>query len=292
MSGEAPLPRAPVAPRPAATVVLVRDAAPAGIEVLLVQRHGSIGFMGGMHVFPGGKLCTADASSDMHARVADAELVRAQRWGEQLDANACLARAVAATRETFEEAGVLLGASAEHIAGALADTAPRQPPVAALARMRARLLAGEPFASLLEEHALVLRLSELVPLSRWITPESEPVRFDTSFYLARAPEEQHALHDDSEAVASLWATPVGALDAAQRGSIRLAPPTARTLESIADASSVEALASLIQKRPPPLVEPVIRPVGDELVILYPGDPEHPVQTQVLPGPTRRVLRKL
>jgi 8-oxo-dGTP pyrophosphatase MutT (NUDIX family) len=277
VSGEPPAQRTPVIPRPAATVVLARDGNAGGIEIYLVQRHGSIGFMGGMHVFPGGKVCDADETPAMRSCILDAAALRGDVWGDDIDSGAAFARTVAAARETFEEAGVLLGARA---------------PAATLAPFRRRLLAGEAFATLLEEHSLSLQLASLEPLSRWITPDSEPVRFDTSFFLARAPHDQEAEHDRIEAVDALWIEPARALEVAARGEIRLAPPTARTLESLCDVVSVEAAHALARSRPPPLVLPVIRPIGDELVLLYPGDPDHPVQVRAFDGPTRRVLRKL
>jgi 8-oxo-dGTP pyrophosphatase MutT (NUDIX family) len=277
VSGEPPALPTPVAPRPAATVVLARDVPAGGIEIYLVQRHASIGFMGGMHVFPGGKVCDGDALHAMRACVGDAAELCCDAWGDDVDAGASFARTVAAARETFEEAGVLLGASA---------------PRATLDALRRRLLAGEAFATLLAEQSLTLQLASLQPFSRWITPESEPVRFDTSFFLARAPDGQEAEHDRMEAIDALWIAPTGALEASARGQIRLAPPTALTLESLRDAVSVEAAHALARSRPPPVVLPMIRPIGNELVLLYPGDPDHPVKARVLDGPTRRVLRKL
>lgn len=279
-SNESPAPvvrsTAPALARAAATVVLMRDA-PGGPEVFLVQRHGSIGFMGGMHVFPGGKVADGDARSVLGARAGDVACLAAHVWGADIDGEASFARAVAAIRETFEEAGVLLSAQA---LGAGAASA------------RARLLAGEAFVTVLNALAVELQLAALQPLSRWITPESEPVRFDTSFYLARAPADQDADHDRGEAVAALWASPAGALAQGESGAIRLAPPTARTLEGLVDFSSVDAALAAAAARTPPCVLPVIRTVGDEVVIFYPGDPEHPVSELALPGPTRRVMRQL
>jgi 8-oxo-dGTP pyrophosphatase MutT (NUDIX family) len=277
VSGEPPAQPPPVVPRPAATVVLARDASAGGIEIYLVQRHASIGFMGGMHVFPGGKVCDGDESPAMRACIRDAAALRGDAWGDDVDASAALARTIAAARETFEEAGVLLGTDA---------------PGATLLALRRRLLAGEAFATLLAEQSLSLQLASLQPFSRWITPDSEPVRFDTSFFVARAPHDQEAEHDRMEAVDALWIAPARALEVAARGEIRLAPPTARTLESLRDVTSVEAAHALARSRPPPIVLPLIRPIGDELVLLYPGDPDHPLKTPALEGPTRRVLRKL
>jgi len=268
-------PRERASARAASTVVLLRDGA-TGVEVYLVQRHGSIGFMGGMHVFPGGKVADSDARAALEAHAHDVACIDRHVWGGDVDRDASFARAVAAIRETFEEAGVLLCA---------------QPIGSGAGAARARLLAGAPFAEVLSELRVQLQLDALQPLSRWITPESEPVRFDTCFYVARAPSDQVAEHDRGESIAGLWLSPADALAREQAGAIRLAPPTARTLEGLVGVVSVDAAIGEAARRAPPLVMPVIRTVGDEVVIYYPGDPEHPVAEPALPGPTRRVLRR-
>ena len=264
--------------KPAATVILARDTVQgAGIEVFLVQRHHAIRFMGGMHVFPGGKVCADDGSASMRDRIDDPQdAARDDTWGADVEPDAAFTRAVAAIRETLEEAGVLLGTRA----------APPQ-----LADLRVRLLAGETFADLLAAQQLTLRLSALQPLSRWITPESEPARFDTSFYLAHAPFDQQAECDRHESIAGLWTTPAAALEAARKKQIRLAPPTAATLLTLANTPSVEVALTEAASRPPPVVLPIIRTIDGEVVVVYPGDPEHPLRVPVLVGPTRRVLRK-
>lgn len=270
----------PPVPKPAATVMLIRDVeGDEGIEVFLVQRHGKIGFMGGKHVFPGGKVCDDDRSADLRARVEDMDALAAHDvWGEGFDGDDALALALAAVRETFEEAGVLLGSAV--------------PDRATLERARGRLLGGEPFSALLGELGARLSLSLLTPFSRWITPDSEPARFDTAFYVARAPLGQRAEHDQREVVGGDWFTPGVALEALERGEIRLAPPTSRTLQDLAETASVDAAVALAGSRRPPLIAPLIREIGDELVLIYPGDPDHPMREQTLAGPTRRVLRKL
>lgn len=267
---------APATPRPAATVVLARDRPEGGVEIFLVQRHGNMGFMGGMHVFPGGTLSPDDVGERMRSRIADAAEERVVRpWGGGVEREHALGLAVAAIRETFEEAGVLLCPVAD---------------ATTLAPLRARLLAGDAFATLLEEAGLWLRLDVLTPLSRWITPKLEPRRYDTLFYLARAPATQHAAHDEQETIAGAWLSPDAALAKSRHGEIRLAPPTARTLEGIRDAPSVDAALANAARKTPPSIEPIIRVVGDEVWILYPGDPEHPDREAVFEGPTRVVLR--
>lgn len=272
------VPAPPATPRPAATVVLARDRSAGGIEVLLVQRHGSIGFMGGMYVFPGGTLNASDRDDALLAHLAaeDAERL-VERWGRGIDRSLALGLAVTAVRETFEEAGVLLGSDTQ---------------AELRAALRARLLAGEGFATLLAEGGVNLRLDALVPLSRWITPAFEPKRYDTLFFLARAPLDQFAEHDQGETVASAWLSPEEALAKRDAGEMRVAPPTARTLEGLCDAESVDAARARVEGVRPPLVEPIIRVEGDEVVILYPGDPEHPERERAFAGPTRHVLRRV
>ena len=272
---------APVAAKPAATVVLARDAKQGGIEIFLVQRHGSMGFMGGVHVFPGGKVSASDTTERMRARVDDADDAAAHAlWGEGVEADGNVSRAVAAVRETFEESGILLAHDTRGIAVGVT-----------LGEARMRLLAGEDFATLLQSAGMSLRLSMLVPLSRWITPESEPMRFDTNFYVARLPEGQDASHDLKESIGSGWLRPADALLASTEGRIRLAPPTTRTLESLRDVASVEAALALSSSRPPPVILPILRTLDNEVVVLYPGDPEHPNPEAAFDGATRLVVRR-
>jgi 8-oxo-dGTP pyrophosphatase MutT (NUDIX family) len=268
----------PVAPKPAATVVLARDLAHGdGIEVFLVQRHGAMGFMGGVHVFPGGTLSADDFGERVQARIAEpAEQQVVRPWRPELGREHAIGLAVTAIRETFEEAGILLGGI---------------PPATDLAALRARLLAGEAFAALLEESGLNLRLDVLRPLSRWVTPKLEPKRYDTLFYLARCPDDQRAEHDRQETVAGVWLTPAAALDRRRGGEIRLAPPTARTLDGLRGVRSVEAALAGAAAAAPPRIEPVVHIDGDEVWVLLPGDPDHPDRERALEGATRELLRR-
>jgi 8-oxo-dGTP pyrophosphatase MutT (NUDIX family) len=227
-----------------------------------------------MYVFPGGKLAASDGEPAMRARLVDPD-AHQDAWGGAFDTRTCAALGVAAIRETFEEAGVLL---AEDVT------------IADLHAQRAQLLDGASFAQLLDAAQVKLRLANLQPLSRWITPAAEPRRYDACFYVARAPEGQDAIHDRGETVAGCWRSPAHALREMAAGQLRLSPPTARTLESLVPCCSVEAAFELARGRRPPLIEPIIRPVGEHVMIFYPGDPEHPVAERALPGPTRAVLR--
>jgi 8-oxo-dGTP pyrophosphatase MutT (NUDIX family) len=246
-----------------------------GFEVLLVKRHGASGFMAGAHVFPGGKLDAADSSEGLLARTRgrDAESARAALNEPELSPAVALGLFVSALRETFEEAGVLFaeGLSVEAVQAA-----------------RPKLSASS-FAELLVELDVSLRLDQLVPLSRWITPVIEPRRFDTRFFLARMPEGQVAAHDAHETTEHAWLSPSEALDALASGNILLPPPTLRSLQWLADFGTAQAALDHAAQQKPPRVAPVIQQVDGKLAVLLPGDPLHPEPTPAFPGSTRVVL---
>jgi 8-oxo-dGTP pyrophosphatase MutT (NUDIX family) len=212
-----------VTPRPAATVLLVRDSA-RGIEVFLVERHAKIDFAGGATAFPGGKVHPSDGAPELRARC---------RGAEALDEDA-LALRVAAIRECFEECGFLLARTrgGEELVPALrlADLWKRW-----RAEVRAHHVA---MAELAQEEDLELATDLLVPFAHWITPEGLPKRFDTHFFLTPAPPEQIAAHDGRELVGARWLTPAQALaDAdAKRRSIMI--PTRMNLAKLGRHASV------------------------------------------------------
>lgn len=265
--------------RPAATVVMLRDGA-AGLEVFLVKRHGLSDVLGGAYVFPGGKVDAEDARLNM-ARYLDAE-PRAlhERLGEPLlDETEAAGLYVAAMREAFEETGVLfaLGCGPAEAAQAWALLREGMAFDEVVAHMRLRLAAGG-----------------LAPWSRWITPVVASViskRFDTRFFLAAVPQGQEARHDEHEAVASEWMTPVQALRRYWDGEIALAPPQIMSLAHLARHASVESAFDEARLRPPPVIQP--KPFEEEggRVICYPGDERHPVGERALPGPTRLHYRE-
>jgi 8-oxo-dGTP pyrophosphatase MutT (NUDIX family) len=188
----------PQTPRPASTIILLRDA-PTGLETFMVVRHHQIDFASGALVFPGGRL-----------EAADAEL--AASLGAAADPLAPFI--VAAIREAFEECGVLL---AREKSGA---------PVPA--RRVEKLDRAAPFTELMAREALVPAIDLLVPFAHWITPVFVPKRFETRFFLALAPLGQALAHDGREAVDSVWITPREALaDHGRR--FKLLFPTERNL---------------------------------------------------------------
>jgi 8-oxo-dGTP pyrophosphatase MutT (NUDIX family) len=208
--------------------MLLRAAEPSGLKVYLTRRSAHSRFMPGAYVFPGGAVDAQDRGAPALARLR----------GAPAGLDPALARA--ALRELFEEAGVLVARRAHvdsHFPGA-----------EALAKMRSESAAGADFTTLLAEADLVLDATQLVHYSNWITPESEPIRFDTHFFLARAPQGQEALADAGEVHDGRWLAPAEALAAAERGEMSVIFPTLKHLERLAAYDSVEALFAHARER--------------------------------------------
>ncbi len=211
-------------PRPAATLLLLRDGS-LGPEAFLLQRTRSAAFLAGAHVFPGGALDKADRDTRVLRRVAGLTDVQAStRLG--LDAGG-LAYWVAALRECFEEAGILL---AEGEDGLPIDSGR----AAALQAYRGQLHAGKlAFHEFLERERLVLRAAELAYFGHWITAPGRARRFDTRFFLALAPADQAGAHDGTELIDSVWLRPQDAIDLEARGDLQLVFATKNTLADLA-----------------------------------------------------------
>ncbi|MPZ89376.1 MAG: NUDIX hydrolase [Nitriliruptorales bacterium] len=264
--------------RDAATVVLLRESPGGGPpELLLLQRHARAGFAPTAWVFPGGTVDQADmrlepACWDGLDPAAVAPLVgRAP--------GLTLGLFVAAVRETFEEAGVLLARRAD---GRPVDHAEVMAMRQALAAPPERGAKDEDvtaaFNAWVAGAGLVLDLGALTPLSRWITPAQEPRRYDTIFFLARAPEEQTAAHDRVETTESRWLTAADALSAHTAGDLRLVFPTIRTLEELAgfaDTPTLLAAAAARGRLRPLQPHLIVDENGKVTGILHPDDPDYP-----------------
>jgi 8-oxo-dGTP pyrophosphatase MutT (NUDIX family) len=257
-------------PRDAATVLLLRPA-DAGFEVFMVKRSGLSDVLGEAHVFPGGKVDAGDAAASMLAQVEGAQALDPAALGEDLQPDRLAAMYVAAARETFEEAGILLARNAGQ---------------ADLAGGRKRLNAKEPFADVLADLGVKVDLSALVPWVRWVTPTFLAKRFDARFFLAAAPGDQTAMHDDYEATHSEWLDPREAIARWERNQIKLAPATYKSLAHLALYDSIAAALADARSRPAPIVIPHSYERDGAREIVLPGDPEHPVRTLAIPGPTR------
>lgn len=220
-----------VVPRPAATVMLLRDGS-VGLEVLLLQRASSTPFVPGAHVFPGGAVDDADHDLDgvadgLEPASADARL------GVSTGGLAFWATAV---RECLEEAGVVL---ARDRAGRPVDE--RHALFADLHATRRDLEAGtRTLAEVYREHDLRVPLDDLAYVARWITPEPSPRRYDTRFFAAAMPSGQRAGADGWEAVEAGWWRPADALSDWQAGHIELIEPTVASLRLLDQLPSVDA----------------------------------------------------
>ena len=266
-------------PRPAATVVLLRDA-PAGLEVFLMKRHGLSDVLGGAYVFPGGKVDAADAELDMASHLD--QPLRALHAGlnePDIDERTAGAVYVAALREAFEESGVLF--------------AHGQPPHDLTDRAATLLRAGQGFNAVLVQMALRLQTANVVPWSRWITPVVPSVshkRFDTRFFVAAVPAGQVASHDNFETTESIWLSPREALRQYWAGEIELAPPQIMSLAHLSRHAAVSSVLSAARARRPPVIQPEPFDQEGQRIICYPGDSRHSVREQALPGPTRLSYR--
>lgn len=288
---QAVLPTATESPRDSASLVLLRDDA-AGLQVLLQRRNTRASNMAGVYVFPGGKLDADDHWSDgaLHLDQGAAQLVQALA---EADTPAALASAlyVAALREALEECGLLLAEPRGLDPTTSLDAARASVDVASA---RARLRAGEGFTDLLASMNLRLQTRALTPWSRWITPATPSMstrRFDTRFFVARAPAAQVALHDDEETVDTQWLAPRQALEQYRDGAIELAPPQIMTLAHLARFHHADQALQAAASRPPPTILPQTYEDGKVRIICYPGDARHAVRDCAMPGPTRLLLRE-
>jgi 8-oxo-dGTP pyrophosphatase MutT (NUDIX family) len=242
--------RAPAEPRPASTVVLLRDGdgLPGGLEVYLLRRHVSMEFAPGMRVFPGGGVDPRDAELDSVLWAGPTPDEWAARMGcTVLEATELVCAAV---RETFEESGVLLAGTADSVVG---DTTG-----ADWEADRAALESSElPMTDLLERRGLVLRTDLLSVLGGWLTPVFEPRRYRTWFFVAALPEGQITRDVSGESDKVTWMSVRDAIRAVDDGSMLMLPPTYATLCELYDAlSPAEALAHAASL-PHEMIEPTV-----------------------------------
>ncbi len=253
---------APLEIKLSATILLLRDGAP-GLEVFMVQRHHQIDFAHGALVFPGGKVDAADAGALMRDHC---------QGSEGLDDSEVTLR-VAAIRETFEEAGVLLArprgarglVDAEQLAGI--ENRRRE------ALQNGRITLRE----LVELEDLVLACDLLVPFAHWITPEVLPKRFDTHFFLVAAPSDQLALHDGGETIDSVWTTVAAAVRAEREGERTIIFPTLVNLRKLGRSSNVaDAMAAARTSRIVTVLPRVARDDDGDLKLFIPREADYDV----------------
>ena len=260
----------PAPPRDAASVIVLRDANP-GIEVFMLRRHSRSGFAADMWVFPGGVVDESDAQLPPRRWTGLDPVSLESRFG--VAAPMVLAFHVAAARETFEEAGLLIAHNPDGTQPDLKD-----PSLLKLRQDLADRSKRAQFGAWLDEQDLVLDLSALTYYSHWVTPTVEPRRYDTRFFLARVPPDQVAAYDRMETTDEQWVMPGAALDAMNRGEMKLIYPTIKTLAALTNFYSVNAAVRAAReqktiRRIQPHAE--LDDEGRFVRVLHPDDREFP-----------------
>ena len=238
-------------------------------DIFMVRRHERTAFMGGAQVFPGGRVDEADRDADdgwcdgvAHAAAQLAPLAQAD----------ALAYHVAAARELFEEAGVLLARDQSGSFVRLSDASAHDRFRQYRTDVHDRTLT---LRAVVTREGLRLALDALVLFAHWVTPPIDARQFDTRFFLTRVPPGQTPAHDETETTESTWVAAADAIAQAQSGRIVLPPPTWTTLRELEPFRSVEeaiawARGRVVARRQPELVER-----DGVRMLVIPGDPLHP-----------------
>ena len=257
---------APVTPVPAATLVLLRDRPAGAFEVLLIRRHTNSKFAAGDFVFPGGKIETSDGPDDGAAWCRSLDPAAAARRLNLASApSAALGHWVGVIRETFEEVGILLAYAP--------DGRPVRLDASRYADYRRACQADQrAFWDMVRAERLTLATDGLVYFAHWITPEIQPLRFDTRFFAAAMPDGQEAVADDREITEVRWLAPREAIDANARGQLSLRNPTIRNLELFDGAPTSAAALERLNGREIRTILPRVIMEGDKRRILMPGEP--------------------
>jgi glyoxylase-like metal-dependent hydrolase (beta-lactamase superfamily II)/8-oxo-dGTP pyrophosphatase MutT (NUDIX family) len=295
------VPAQPVEPKLAATVVLLRPGG-TGPEVLLTQRPASMAFAADMFVFPGGRVDPDDADAAVLARSVMGTTEAAAALGGDLQPVLAQAAHVAAIRELFEEAGVLL---ADPVRGGSI-------PARTISSARTALVGGKiTFGQLATDLDLRLCTDRLVPLSRWVTPPTLPRRFDARFFVAELPTGVRVSFEGDEVAGHRWQTPGAALRAMANGEIGMWLPTIATLQQLEHVRSIDdvrdhlaptTLGSIEVERISPEVTRIVMPAGggvagqpvcsylvgrERFVLIDPGDPSGPGLDHAIDFVTKR-----
>jgi 8-oxo-dGTP pyrophosphatase MutT (NUDIX family) len=263
--------------------MLVRDAP--DLQVFMLRRNLSSEWVAGAYVFPGGAVDPDDRTEEAYRRCPGrTDSVASALLGV---GSGGLGFWVAAIRESFEEAGVLLAHPRGEATLDLSD----------LESERAAVNRGERrFLDVLTVQDLVLDVDRLHLFSHWITPAGMPRRYDTWFFVAEAPEGHTYLHDDGETVASTWIQPADALGRADAGELELIFPTRRSLEALTrfDHASDVVTYSRDASNLPPATRPRIVADGNGARLLLPGDEGYDAAVEppdgAISGPTLRAMR--
>lgn len=240
-------------PRPSAVLVLARADEDGSMTVFMVRRHGRSPFMPDVFVFPGGTVHTTDRVAEDTPGLCAVPAEPTPTFGAGFR--------VAAIRECFEEAGVLLAYRGGAILAISATDQQR------FAQHRAALHKGrENLADFAAREGLVLATDALLHWAHWITPEGLPRRFDTHFFLAEMPDDQEADHDPWETTDGVWIAPGEALARQEQNAFPLAFPTIRQLRVLAGLTGMAAARAYFAGKPILPIQPTLSASGQEIVL--------------------------
>jgi len=258
----------PVELRDAATVLILRDGDD-GLEVFMLRRNLNSDFVGGAYVFPGGAVDPDDRHANLEPVCEGrSDTDASRRLGIE---SGGLAFWVAAIRESFEEAGVLLAYDLDGIVD-LDDAASME----RWAHHRQQVDAGQlTMVDLCRLEGLRLAVDGMHYFSHWVTPEGAPRRYDTRFFLAAAPRNQTPLHDDHEVIANEWIRPADGIARVESGELTMMPPTIASLKAMARfETAADALEAAREITHVPEVLPRVIEVDGGVRIVLPGDPAY------------------
>jgi 8-oxo-dGTP pyrophosphatase MutT (NUDIX family) len=260
---------------PSASVILLREGR-TGPQVFLMRRAKSASTYGGSYVFPGGKVDPGDGELAAEALDLSPAQMAAALGETGLTAKEATAIHVAAVRELFEEAGVLLAEVGEAV-GSAGDSPG----------------SGTPFNAMLARLNKKASVSKIAPWSRWITPviaNSPRRRFDTRFFVARMPVDQTASAASTETTDGLWLSPRLALERYWDRAIDLSMPQIMTLAHLDRFASADDAYDAARRTRPSLVLPVHLAIDGVSIFCLPGDAQHPLSNRAMPGATRLAHR--
>ncbi len=253
---------------PASTVVLLRNEGQ-GLEVFLVRRHDAVAFMGGAHVFAGGRVEPSDADARW-LTITDG-IPLATDLMPDVTIDAAVAFHVAAVRETFEEAGVLLARDTEGEMVSLANWDETE-----LLRQRHAIATDSTrLFELVQSRRWRLAADAIIYFAHWVTPAIEARRFDTQFFLAAVPAGQVPSHDAAETTDGVWLRPGDAITRCRAGTLALPPPTWTTLRWLEPFSDVGSALAWGRQQRIPRIEPGFVQQGETRIVTLPGDATMP-----------------
>ena len=248
---------------PAASILILRKKT-SGLEVLMVKRSSRPPF-GNLYVFPGGKIDEADFNNNLKSRCHN----------NSFD-DITFANIIAAIRETFEEAGILL--ARDRLTSKMLNS---ERCLELVSNYREAIHSGDiKFKDMLIKEGLELVLESLVPYAHWITPERSSKRFDTLFYAVRTPEGQLGAHDEIESVDSMWITPKEAIDGGISGYFKLVFATKMNLRRIENLNSVSETLKFAMRSKIVAIEPKVEREGNKIIFSIPKDAGYGIVREV------------